>query len=227
MRIEGSTQIQSLRFNDQGLIPVVAQHATSGEVLMVAWANQEAIERSLASGVLWLYSRSRQKLWQKGESSGHTQQLVGLHADCDADVLLARVLPSGPACHTGARNCFETAPTLRQLADVILERANAPAASSYTARLWHDQNLRLKKLGEEATELALACQESNSARIRAEAADLLYHVLVAATAAGVTLEDVLGELADRLNAGAGAQSTVGRPPAAGPRPGSPGPLNAD
>jgi phosphoribosyl-ATP pyrophosphohydrolase/phosphoribosyl-AMP cyclohydrolase len=223
MKIERSDQLDQLNFDARGLLPVVAQHATSGEILMVAYANRAALERTLNTGLLWLYSRSRQRLWQKGESSGHVQRVIELHADCDFDTVLTRVLPAGPACHTGARNCFDTAPTLRKLADRIAERAHASAAHSYTARLLQDANLRLKKLGEEATELALACQAMDGARVRAEAADLLYHALVAAAAAGVELEDVLAELDDRFNAADAAQSSGETPPAEERSPGSPGP----
>jgi phosphoribosyl-ATP pyrophosphohydrolase/phosphoribosyl-AMP cyclohydrolase len=198
VKIEQLKQLNDLRFDAQGLLPVVAQHVHTGEVLMVAWANRDALERVLNTGLLWFYSRSRKQLWQKGESSGNTQKVVALHADCDADTILARVLPSGPACHTGSRSCFETAPTLRRLADVIAQRKQTGPESSYTARLLGDDNLRLKKLGEEATELALACQSQATARVRAEAADLLYHLLVAAAAADVGVEDVLEELSDRF-----------------------------
>ncbi|MGH7471297.1 MAG: bifunctional phosphoribosyl-AMP cyclohydrolase/phosphoribosyl-ATP diphosphatase HisIE [Longimicrobiales bacterium] len=215
MKIERQDQLDQLRFDDHGLLPVVAQHATSGEVLMVAYANRTALERTLETRRLWLYSRSRQQLWQKGESSGNVQRLLELHADCDSDTILARVLPTGPACHTGARNCFGAAPTLLQLADRIGQRAGASTRESYTARLLQDANLRLKKLGEEATELALACQSNDAARVRAEAADLIYHVLVAVAAAGVALQDVLGELDDRFSAGAGARSQAETPPAEG------------
>ena len=186
-----------------GLLPVVAQQAATGEVLMVGFADREALERTLRDGELWFYSRSRRRLWRKGETSGNSLRVVALHADCDADAVLARVEPQGPTCHTGARSCFAAAPTLVKLADVIAARATAPRDGSdepsYTRRLLADDNLRLKKLGEEAVELALACAAAEPGRVAAEAADLLYHLLVACTAAGVGLEQVLAELARRRN----------------------------
>jgi phosphoribosyl-AMP cyclohydrolase / phosphoribosyl-ATP pyrophosphohydrolase len=198
MKIDTVQQLDGIHFDERGLVPVISQHATTGAVLMVAYANHESLRRTLETGLLWLYSRSRQTLWQKGETSGNVQRVVSLHLDCDADALLARVLPHGPACHTGERSCFDTAPTMQLLADVITQRSATDAAQSYTARLWSDANLRLKKLGEEATELALACQAGLPERITAEAADLMYHVLVAAAAEKVSLEQVLGELQKRL-----------------------------
>jgi phosphoribosyl-AMP cyclohydrolase / phosphoribosyl-ATP pyrophosphohydrolase len=208
MKIERTDQLDALHYDERGLIPVVSQHATTGEVLMVAWANREALERTLGSGGLWLYSRSRQRLWQKGESSGNSQQVLELHADCDADTVLAYVLPAGPACHTGARNCFEALPTLPRLAELIDQRTHSAPQTSYTARLLHDANLRLKKLGEEATELALACQLGSAERVKAEAADLVYHLLVAAAASGVRLEGILAELDERFRSSAAAQLPV-------------------
>ncbi|MEX2281460.1 MAG: bifunctional phosphoribosyl-AMP cyclohydrolase/phosphoribosyl-ATP diphosphatase HisIE [Gemmatimonadota bacterium] len=198
MRLTSTAHLERVRFDQHGLLPVIAQHANTGEVLTLAYANREAIERTLRSSVLWLYSRSRQALWQKGESSGNLQHVVELHLDCDADALLARVLPAGPACHTGERSCFGTAPTLQLLADIIAQRAQQSEAQGYTARLLSDSNLRLKKLGEEATELALACQSGSAERITSEAADLLYHVLVATAAENVDVVSVLRELEKRM-----------------------------
>jgi phosphoribosyl-AMP cyclohydrolase / phosphoribosyl-ATP pyrophosphohydrolase len=198
MKLDTTEQLGSLQFDERGLVPVIAQHAHTGEVLMLAYANREAIERTLHDRQLWFYSRSRQALWRKGETSGNTQTLVALQIDCDGDALLAQVIPAGPACHTGARNCFGALPTLPALGEIIAARAQAPTEGSYTARLLGDANLRLKKLGEEATELALACQSHERERIIAESADLLYHVLVAGEAEQVEVADVLAELARRL-----------------------------
>ena len=223
MKIEHQEQLDALHFDERGLLPVIAQHATTGEVHMLAYANRAALERTLATRELWLYSRSRQELWHKGETSGNTQQVLELHADCDGDTLLARVIPDGPACHTGERNCFDASPTLRELADVIADRALTGNEDSYTARLFRNQNLRLKKLGEEAIELALACQAGDPLRIRDEAADLVYHLLVAAAAADVELEDVLGELEERLSGRVVLRSVNEKPRAAGRPRGSPGP----
>ena len=198
MKLDSTDSLDKVRFDERGLVPMIAQHADTGEVLMLAYANREALSRTLDTGLLWFYARSRQSLWQKGETSGNTLQLTELLIDCDGDAILARVLPAGPACHTGDRNCFGSAPTLQLLADVIEQRAQHGSSSSYTAKLLNDSNLRLKKLGEEATELALACQSGSAERVRAEAADLLYHVLVAAVAEDVDLAQILGELRERF-----------------------------
>lgn len=180
-----------------GLLPVVAQHALTGEVLMVAFADRAALENTLRDGELWFHSRSRGRLWRKGESSGHVLRVVSLHADCDADAILARVEPAGPTCHTGARSCFGAPPTLVELTDVVAAREATGDESSYTRRLLADANLRSKKLGEEAVELALACAAGDGPRIAAEAADLLYHLVVACAGAGLSIDAVLGELARR------------------------------
>lgn len=180
-----------------GLLPVVAQHHLTGEVLMLGYANREALERSLESGLLTFHSRSRDRLWTKGETSGNTLRLVSLHGDCDSDAVLARVHPAGPTCHTGARSCFGAPPTLRALADTLESRRDAPPDGSYTARLLADRNHRLKKLGEEAVELAVACADGDRERMTEEAADVVYHTLVACLAEGVPLDAVLGELARR------------------------------
>ena len=198
-RIATAADLDRLDFRRAGgLLPVVAQHATTGEVLMVGFADREALERTLRDGELWLWSRSRQRLWRKGETSGNVLRVVDLHADCDADAVLARVQPAGPTCHSGARSCFGAPPTLAALADVVAQRAAGGGDEpSHTRRLLADSNLRLKKLGEEAVELALACAAGDGERTAEEGADLLYHLLVACTAAGVGLERVLAVLEAR------------------------------
>ena len=190
-----------------GPVPVIAQDARTGEVLMLGFANRTALAATRRDGELWFWSRSRRRLWRKGETSGNHLRIVSLHADCDGDAVLARVEPQGPTCHTGARSCFGAPPVLADLADVIAERAAAREATStaspdevrpsYTRRLLEDSNLRLKKLGEEATELALACAAGDPERVAEEGADLLYHLLVATAAAGVSLGALLGVLAHR------------------------------
>ncbi len=187
-----------------GLVPVVAQDAVTGAVLMVAYADREALARTIETGEMHYHSRSR-GLWHKGATSGHVQHVVSLHLDCDQDTVLARVHPAGPACHTGERTCFDPvgreADALSTLDATIAARAAetpAPDAKpSYTRRLLSDRNLRLKKLGEEAAELVTACADGDAERAREEAADLLYHMLVALRAAGVSLDDVRGVLAGR------------------------------
>jgi phosphoribosyl-ATP pyrophosphohydrolase/phosphoribosyl-AMP cyclohydrolase len=202
MRIDERTHLDTIDFaKHDGIVPVIAQHAYSGEVLMLAFATREALERTLDEGVMWYWSRSRGSLWRKGDTSGNVQQLVSLHADCDSDAIVARIVPSGPSCHTGAWSCFEAAPTLAALDAVIATRAAATDERSYTKRLLGDANLRLKKLGEEAVELALACERADTERVREEAADLLYHALVACRAAGVGVADVLAALDARRKDG--------------------------
>jgi phosphoribosyl-ATP pyrophosphohydrolase/phosphoribosyl-AMP cyclohydrolase len=203
VRLERAADAARIDFGrGDGLVPVIAQHAATGEVLMLAYASREAVERTLAEGRVWFHSRSRDRLWRKGESSGHELRLRELWLDCDADTLLALVEPAGPTCHTGTRTCFGGAPTLRALADTIAARAAAAGSTSYTARLLADENLRLKKLGEEAAELVLACAHGDRARIAAETADLWYHALVACQAAEVTLEEVLAVLEGRRGSAA-------------------------
>ncbi|MFW5950626.1 MAG: bifunctional phosphoribosyl-AMP cyclohydrolase/phosphoribosyl-ATP diphosphatase HisIE [Gemmatimonadota bacterium] len=202
-RARGMLDLDALDFDKgAGLLCVIAQHHLTGEVLMLGYATREALDRTLETGRLTFHSRSRDKLWTKGETSGNTLRVVSLHADCDRDAVLARVDPAGPTCHTGARSCFQAPPPLRALADTLEARrsaaeAGAAPAESYTVRLLADRNHRLKKLGEEAVELAVACADGDAARVREEGADLLYHVLVACAAEGVTVEDLLTVLADR------------------------------
>lgn len=187
-----------------GTVAVVAQDATTGQVLMVAAADREALERTLATGEMHYRSRSR-GLWHKGATSGNVQRVVALLPDCDGDAVLARVHPAGPACHTGASTCFGEVPademaaldrTIAQRAAALVEGATADTPS-YTARLLGDRNLRLKKVGEEAAELVTACADGDRARATEEAADLLYHALVALRATGGSLDDVRAELARR------------------------------
>lgn len=183
-----------------GLVTVVAQDVGSGAVLMVAHADRVALTRTLETGEMHYHSRTR-GLWHKGATSGNTQSLVSLAADCDGDALLARVKPAGPACHTGAATCFGEAAAADPLNDLdatIRARAADEAnASSYTRRLISDRNLRLKKLGEEAAELAVACADGDGHRAVEEAADLLYHTLVALLPLGAGIDDVKRALADR------------------------------
>lgn len=199
MRINDVAQLDTLDFDKgKGLVPVVTQHSRTGEVLMLAYANREALGRSLETGDMWYFSRSHDRLWRKGEVSGHTQRVVSLDADCDRDTVLARVEPVGPSCHTGSWSCFSAPPVLAALGALLQQRANAPPTGSYTGRLLADENLRLKKLGEETVELALACAAGDTPRVAAEAADVFYHTLVACLGAGVSLDAVLEALERRL-----------------------------
>lgn len=184
-----------------GLVTVVTQDARTGTVLMVAHANREALDRTIASGEMHYHSRTR-GLWHKGATSGNVQRVISLDADCDGDAVLARVVPSGPACHTGSPSCFGPialgADALSVLDAIIAERATLTTPStSYTRRLLDDRNLRLKKLGEEAAELVTACADADTHRATEETADLIYHALVALRAAGGTLADVQAVLTTR------------------------------
>jgi len=214
-RIETLRDLERLDFTkDGGTVTVVTQDARTNAVLMVAHADREAFERTIATGDMHYRSRTR-GLWRKGETSGNVQRVVTLHHDCDGDAVLARVIPAGPACHAGTSTCFDdgiiadarddrgTLPTsgdaLERLDATILARAASETgeSSSYTRRLLADRNLRLKKLGEEAAELVLACADADRERATNEAADLLYHTLVALRALGVGLDDVRSTLDER------------------------------
>lgn len=188
-----------------GLVTVVAQDATTGAVLMVAFADREALDRTLETGEMHYRSRSR-GLWHKGATSGNVQRVVSLAPDCDRDTLLARVIPAGPACHTGTTSCFADADNgdaISTLASTIEARAGVPSdatgpnRTSYTRRLLDDRNLRLKKLGEETAELVTGLADGDRERAAEEGADVIYHTLVALRAAGVTLDDVRNVLARR------------------------------
>lgn len=203
----GYLDLDALNFEKNGgWVTIVTQDATTGAVLMVARADREALDRTLATGEMHYHSRSR-GLWRKGETSGNVQRVVSLSVDCDGDTVLARVRPTGPACHVGTPTCFGegeaegegVGDALSALARTIEARAAAAegSAGSYTQRLLCDRNLRLKKLGEETAELVLALADEDGARAAEEGADVIYHVMVALRAAGVTLDDVRRVLAGR------------------------------
>ncbi len=221
-RIQDASDLDALAFDARGLLPVVVQNAGTGHVLMLAWATRAALETTLATGTMHYWSRSRNALWKKGETSGNTQAVVSIHADCDGDTVLALVTPAGPACHTGEPACFglgavpgaprtgpgpdegggkgragTAAPVLVDLWRVIEERAVQRPEGSYTTRLLDDENLRLKKLGEEVAELVSELARGGSSAHR-EAADLIYHLLVALKGAGASWEDVERELLQRM-----------------------------
>jgi phosphoribosyl-ATP pyrophosphohydrolase/phosphoribosyl-AMP cyclohydrolase len=208
---------------DGGLLPVVVQDAATGDVLMLAWANDEAIAATERTGLAHFWSRSRDELWQKGATSGKELRIVALATDCDDDAILYRVDPAGPACHTGARSCFEVeTPSaaadppfdLRALARLVESRRRADPASSYTARLLAGGPRRAaEKVVEEAGELATAALVGTDAEVRGEAADLLYHALVLLQARGLSLEDVERTLAERHAARRPADDLAGVRPA--------------
>lgn len=185
-----------------GLVTVVAQNASSGAVLMVALADREALARTIDTGEMYYRSRTR-GLWHKGATSGNLQRVVSLTPDCDGDAVLARVEPAGPACHAGTNSCFgdaaSEADTLSMLDGVIASRvaSSDSAERSYTRRLLGDRNLRLKKIGEESAELVAALADADAERATSEAADLVYHALVALRALGIGLDEVRRVLEQR------------------------------
>jgi len=209
--------LSAVRFGPDGLVPVVAQESRSGDVLMVAYADRDALERTLSTGFAHYYSRSRKTLWRKGETSGHEQRVAEIRLDCDGDTVLFRVEQTGPACHEGTRTCFSRTGEwdggaagqlvpgedpgghlLSRLAATIADRASRRPAESYTARLLDGGVAKIsQKVGEEAVELVVAANAEDDGRLAAEAADLLYHLLVLLQARGVPLDAVLGELENR------------------------------
>lgn len=189
-----------------GLIVAMAQDAVTSAVLMQAFMDWEALVKTLTSGQMWYYSRSRKKLWRKGETSGCTQKLVDFSADCDRDALLFRVEQTGVACHTGSKTCFNeftrknNAFSLRELEQVIRERQTSPAntsRNSYTCKLLKNEKLLLKKIGEESAELIVAASAETRKEVVWEASDLVYHLLVLLALKGVRLSDLETELARR------------------------------
>lgn len=189
-----------------GLLPAIVQHAQSGAVLMLGYMNREALRESLTRGRVVFFSRSRQRLWEKGETSGHTLHLVGVRADCDHDALLITALPSGPVCHLGTLTCFGDDPPraagdfafLNTLEGIITERLAESPAGSYTARLHAEGPKRIaQKVGEEGLEVALAAAAETDEKVIAESADLLYHLLLLLKSRGLRLEQVIAELESR------------------------------
>lgn len=194
---------EGIAFGPDGLVPVVVQERASGDVLMLAFANAEALGATADTGFAHFWSRSRGRLWKKGESSGNVLRVRELRADCDKDALLMIVEPAGPACHTGARTCFgESSPhaagILEALHRVIDDRARGGAEGSYTAALLgKGLDYALRKVCEEATEVLLAAKGESDERLAEEGADLVFHLLVALYARNVTPEQVLDVLRRR------------------------------
>jgi len=186
-----------------GLVPAIVQDADTGAVLMLGYMNREALERTLDSGRVTFYSRSKQRLWEKGESSGHVLTLRDLRLDCDADTLLLQAVPSGPVCHTGTATCFgePTTPALTfigELERIVAQRATASPESSYTARLSQSGTRRIaQKVGEEGLEVALAACTEPDAALLEESADLIYHLLVLLRARALSLSQVAATLRAR------------------------------
>ena len=207
---ESMMEFSQFKTNEQGLIPVVVQHYKTQEVLMLAYMNEEAFYKTIKTGKMTYYSRSRQQLWTKGETSGHFQYVKSLTIDCDYDTLLAKVDQIGAACHTGNPTCFfqplvgndydETNPlqVFEAVYDTIVDRRENPKEGSYTNYLF-DKGIDkiLKKVGEEATEVVIAAKNPNPEEVKYEMADFLYHAMVLMVEKGISWEDIIKELADR------------------------------
>ena len=207
---ESMMEFSQFKTNEQGLIPVVVQHYKTQEVLMLAYMNEEAFYETIKTGKMTYYSRSRQQLWTKGETSGHFQYVKSLTIDCDYDTLLAKVDQIGAACHTGNPTCFfqplvgndydETNPlqVFEAVYDTIVDRRENPKEGSYTNYLF-DKGIDkiLKKVGEEATEVVIAAKNPNPEEVKYEMADFLYHAMVLMVEKGISWEDIIKELADR------------------------------
>jgi phosphoribosyl-AMP cyclohydrolase / phosphoribosyl-ATP pyrophosphohydrolase len=189
----------ALTFDHQGLIVAIAQDAATGTVLMVAYMDREALARTVETGEAHFWSRSRQKLWKKGETSGNRLQVESIQADCDGDSLLLGVRPAGPACHTGARSCFaEPAILLDQLQATIHDRNIARPVGSYTAQLLDQGRAQiLRKVGEEAVEVIVAADHEDDQSLIGEIADLWYHAMVLLEDRGLDSSAVLRELEGR------------------------------
>ncbi|MGM9928685.1 MAG: bifunctional phosphoribosyl-AMP cyclohydrolase/phosphoribosyl-ATP diphosphatase HisIE [Bacillus sp. (in: firmicutes)] len=201
-----------LKYDSQGLIPAIVQDAVTKEVLTLAYMNEESLQKSIETGETWFYSRSRQELWHKGETSGHTQRIQSISYDCDQDALVVLVHPNGPACHTGTTSCFaevlyeneqatkspENGAFLFQLEKLIAERQQEMPEGSYTTYLF-DKGVDkiLKKVGEEAAEVIIAAKNRDYGELTWESADLLFHLLVLLKEQNVPLADVIAVLQER------------------------------
>jgi phosphoribosyl-ATP pyrophosphohydrolase/phosphoribosyl-AMP cyclohydrolase len=204
---------EQIKWSADGLVPAIVQDALSKEVLMLAYMNSESLQKSLESGQTWFWSRSRKELWNKGATSGHTQEIVSLHYDCDGDTLLVKVKQVGPACHTGAYSCFyrdasgETAEAtetraiedrfgpLSRLETTIAQRDAERPEGAYTTYLFNKGvDKILKKVGEETAEVIIAAKNRDQDELRCEAADLIFHLLVLLREQGIPFDGVLQEL---------------------------------
>jgi len=207
--------LDALNYDDQGLLAVIAQDAETGEVRMMAYANETAIERTLETGFAHFFSRSRQSLWKKGESSGNTLRVRSVWVDCDGDTLIYMVDPAGPSCHTGAETCFfrqldaegqladaggeSAAPTLLRLERTLQERKSSDGEKSYTKSLLDAGPAKIDaKVREEAAELGQALMGESDERVASEAGDVIYHLLVGLVLREVSLRDLLLELSKRF-----------------------------
>lgn len=200
--------MDSIKFDEKGLVTAVVQDANTKEVLTVAYMNKESLEKTLESGETWFYSRSRQELWHKGATSGHTQKVVSIKADCDGDALVVEVIPAGPACHNGTTSCFTeiiqqnakvgSVEIISKLANVIAKREQEMPEGAYTTYLFDKGIDKIcKKVGEEATEVVIGAKNRDTEEVKWEAADLMYHLLVLLQEQKVSVYDVLHVLEKR------------------------------
>jgi phosphoribosyl-ATP pyrophosphohydrolase/phosphoribosyl-AMP cyclohydrolase len=204
-------ELSKLKFDERGLIPAIVQDVRTREVLTLAYMNAESFARTLETKETWFWSRSRNELWHKGETSGHTQKVVELLLDCDGDAIVVLVDPAGPACHTGAQSCFGNASSARlittdqlldRLYDLVKEREQTRPTGSYTTYLFNEGlDKILKKLGEESTETIVAAKNNEDERLISEVADLVYHLIVLLVARGISLDQIRAELGRRRTAG--------------------------
>jgi phosphoribosyl-ATP pyrophosphohydrolase/phosphoribosyl-AMP cyclohydrolase len=213
-----SELISKIKWDDAGLVPAVVQDAQSKEVLMMAYMNRESLLLSMENGVTWFWSRSRNELWNKGATSGHTQRIISMAYDCDGDTLIVKVEQKGPACHTGRYSCFfnaievsgnaapeETAQTtaerfatIGQLESIIAERYAERPEGSYTTYLFEKGvDKILKKVGEEASEVIIAAKNKDNDELRSEVSDLIFHLMVLLRERGLPLDDVIREINGR------------------------------
>lgn len=185
-----------------GLVPMIVQHAHDGRVLMLGYVDRDALALTLETREVHFWSRSKQRLWRKGETSGHVLKFISIASDCDHDALLCQALPAGPTCHRGTASCFDgderAHPWLNELETLIAGRSGADPSSSYVARLLSEPaQRRAQKIGEEGVETALAIATGDDVALRNEAADLVFHLLVALRSRGLAFADVVAELARR------------------------------
>lgn len=201
-------EIENLKFDEKGLITAVVQDARTKEVLTVAYMNKESLSKSIETGETWFYSRSRNELWHKGETSGNTQKIVSITTDCDQDVLVVEVVPTGPACHNGTTSCFTetvleneqvgSVGIISELVEVIKKREQEMPEGAYTTYLFTEGIDKIcKKVGEEATEVVIGAKNRNAEEVKWEAADLIYHLLVLLQEQKISVYDVLGVLVER------------------------------
>jgi phosphoribosyl-ATP pyrophosphohydrolase/phosphoribosyl-AMP cyclohydrolase len=208
MELHQSIPVDTIKYDDRGLVPAIVQDYLDGTVLMMAWMNRESLQKTIETGETWFWSRSRQEFWHKGATSGHLQIVKSLRYDCDSDCILVTVEQIGEiACHTGARSCFHRvngqiepppADTLSQVYQVVCDRRDRPNDTSYTCKLFAGgDNKILKKIGEESAEVVMACKDDDPEAIAGEVADLLYHTLVALAHHQVDLKAVYRKLQER------------------------------